>query len=135
MVIVWPINLNVSCKLHMYSLQRTWPPPGPCLPKRIGNMHPHNYYNNVDWWFSSRVLTLHSVVAGSISSGRDHDIYCWRDLIRSKQLSSVSVCCAQVFAGFSGHGNSIHNIICLLKKKQHLIHNSKLITNKSEQRR
>ena len=48
------------------------------------------------------------MVAGSISN---------RDLIRSKQLSSVSVCRAQVFVGFSGHGNSIHNIIPLLKKE------------------
>ena len=31
-VIVWPINLNVSCKLHLYSLQRTWLLPGPYLP-------------------------------------------------------------------------------------------------------
>ena len=45
MVIAQPINLNMSCKLHPYSLQRTWSPPGPCLPRRIGNMHPHNYYN------------------------------------------------------------------------------------------
>ena len=27
MVIAWPINLNVSCKLHLYSLQRTWSSP------------------------------------------------------------------------------------------------------------
>ena len=39
-------------------------------------------------------------------------------LLRSKQLSSVSVCRAKVFAGFSGHGNSIHNIIPLLKKRK-----------------
>ena len=65
-----------------------------------------------------RVWVLHSVVAGSISSGGDHGIRCWWDLIRSKQLSSFSVWRAQVFAGFSGHGNSIHNIIILLKKKK-----------------
>ena len=41
MVIVRPIN--VSCKLHLYSLQRT--PPGPGLPKRIGNTYPRNYHN------------------------------------------------------------------------------------------
>ena len=41
----------------------------------------------------------------------------WWDLIRSKQLSSVHVCRAWVFAGFSGHGNSIHNILPLLKKE------------------
>ena len=52
---------------------------------------------------------LHSVVAGSISSEEDHGILCWWDLIRSKQLLSVSVCHAQVFAEFSGRGNSIHN--------------------------
>ena len=35
----------------------------------------------------------------------------------SKQLSSVSICRAQVFAGFSGHGDSIHNVIPLLIKE------------------
>ena len=45
MVIAWPINLNVSCKLHLYSLQRTQSPPGPCLPRRIGDIYPHNYHN------------------------------------------------------------------------------------------
>ena len=39
----------------------------------------------------------------------EHGILCWWDLIRSKQLSSVSVCRAEVFARFSGHSNSIHN--------------------------
>ena len=37
--------LNASCKLHLYSLQRTRSPPGPLLPRRIGNTHPRNYYN------------------------------------------------------------------------------------------
>ena len=63
----------------------------------------------MNWWLSGRVSALHSVVAGSISSGGDHGIHCWWDLIRLKQLSSVSVCRTQVFAGFSGHGNSIHD--------------------------
>ena len=45
MVIARPINLNVSCKLHPYSLQRTWSPPGPRLPRRIGNTHLRNFYN------------------------------------------------------------------------------------------
>ena len=62
----------------------------------------------MDWWFSCRISALQSVVAVSISNGRDRGILCWWDLIRSKQLSCVSVCRAQVFAGFSG--NSIHNI-------------------------
>ena len=31
MVIAWPIYLNVSCKLLLYSLQRTQSPPGPCI--------------------------------------------------------------------------------------------------------
>ena len=49
-----------------------------------------------------RVSVLHSVVASSISSGRDHGIHCWWDQIRSKQLSIGSICRVQVFAGFSG---------------------------------
>ena len=47
---------------------------------------------DMDWWLSCRVLALQSVVAGSISSGGDHSIHSWWDLIRLKQLSSVSVC-------------------------------------------
>ena len=42
-VIVRPINMNVSCKLHPYCLQRTQSPPGPRLPRRIGNTYPHYY--------------------------------------------------------------------------------------------
>ena len=45
MVIARPINLNVSGKLHPYSLQRTRLPPGPRLPRRIENMHSSNWYN------------------------------------------------------------------------------------------
>ena len=37
-----------------------------------------------------------------VFSGGDHGIHCWWDLIRSKQLSSGSVCRAQVFAGVYG---------------------------------
>ena len=70
---------------------------------------------DMDWWLSGRVLPLQSVVTGLISSGGDHGIRCWWDRIRSKQLSSISVYCAQVFAGFSARVNSIHSIIPLLK--------------------
>ena len=35
----------------------------------------------------------------------------------SKQLFSLLVSRVQVFTGFSGHGNSIYNIIPLLKKE------------------
>ena len=45
MVIALLINLNVSCKLHPYSSQRTRLPPGPRLPKGIRNTHLFNYYN------------------------------------------------------------------------------------------
>ena len=76
---------------------------------------------DLDGWLSDRVSTLQSVVAGSIPSGGDHGIHSWRDLIRSKQLSSGSVCRALVYAGFSGHGNSIHNLIPLLKKNRKCI--------------
>ena len=55
---------------------------------------------------------LQSVVAGSISG-----FHSWWDLIRSKQLSSILVNHAQVFAGLSGHGYSVHNIIPLHKKE------------------
>ena len=72
------------------------------------------------------VSALYSVVAGSISSGGDHSLHCGWDLISSKQLSSVSVCCVQVFAGFSGHGNSIHNIILLLEKEN--VHPGKVVS-------
>ena len=72
---------------------------------------------DVDWWLCGRVSALHSVVAGSISSRGDHGIHCWWDLIRSKQLSNVSMCHVQIFAGFSGHGNTILYIIPQLKKE------------------
>ena len=85
---------------------------------------------DVDWWLSGRVYALHSVVTGLISSGRDHGIYTWWDLIRSKQQSSVSVCHAQVFGGFSGRDDSIHNIIPLLKKEN--IHQIDLFENYSD---
>ena len=61
-------------------------------------------------WKNKQIINKLSVVAGSISSGGDHGIHCWWDLIRSKQLSSVPVYRACVFGRFSGHGNSIHNI-------------------------
>ena len=47
---------------------------------------------DVDQWLSVRVSALRSVVTGSISSGADHGIHCWWDLIRSKQLFSGFVC-------------------------------------------
>ena len=37
MVFARPINLNVFCKLHPYSLQRNRSPPGPHIPQRIRN--------------------------------------------------------------------------------------------------
>ena len=42
---VTSIDLNVSCKLHPYSLQWTRSPPGPRLPKRIRNTHLRNYHD------------------------------------------------------------------------------------------
>ena len=55
MVIARPLDLNVSCKLHLYSLQRTRSPPEPRLPKRIRNTHPRNYYDlrgkDIDLYF------------------------------------------------------------------------------------
>ena len=53
-VIAWPVNLNVSCKLHLYPLQRTGSPPGPRLPKTIRNTHPRNYYD-----LKSKDINLH----------------------------------------------------------------------------
>ena len=46
MVIARPNNLNVSCKLHPYSFQRTRSPHhGPRLPKKLRNTHRRNYYD------------------------------------------------------------------------------------------
>ena len=69
------------------------------------------------WCVSLIVSVLHSAVAGLISSGGDHGLHYWWDLISSKQQSSISIRRAQVFTGFSSHGNLIHNIIPLLKKE------------------
>ena len=70
---------DASCKWHLYSY------------RRHGHLQGHG-----------------SVVTDSVSSGRDHSTHCWWDLIRSKQLSSGTVCHARVLAGFSGHGNSFY---------------------------
>ena len=98
------------------------------------------YDNSLIWrrlyamWTSGSVVEFsapHSVVVPSISNGVDHGIYRWWDLIRSKQLFSVSVCRMQclldfrvmvilfiidfslislvLIALFSCHGNSIYN--------------------------
>ena len=45
MVTARPINLNVSCTLYPYSLQRTQSLPGPRLPKTIRKTHLCNYYD------------------------------------------------------------------------------------------
>ena len=45
MVIVRLINLNMSCKLHPFSLQRTRWSPGPRLDKRFRNTHLRKYYD------------------------------------------------------------------------------------------
>ena len=72
MVIAQPINLNVSCKLHPYYLQKTRSPPGPRLPRMIGNTHPRNYYilkgKNIDAHFLLKgeelYCELHSAFCG-----------------------------------------------------------------------
>ena len=46
----------------------------------------------MDWCLSVRVLAQNSLITGSISRGGNHNILCWWDLIKPKQLSSVSVC-------------------------------------------
>ena len=48
--------------------------------------------------------------------GEDLGINYWRDLIESKQLPGASECPVQVFAGFSGHSNSIYNILNTYKE-------------------
>ena len=72
----------------------------------------------VGWWSEAefRLCILQSLVR-SLVRGGDHSMHCWWNLISSKQLSSVSVSRAKVFARFSGHGNSIYNIIPLLERK------------------
>ena len=45
MLIARPNNLNVFCKLHPNTFQRTRsPPPRPCLPMKLRNTHLRNYY-------------------------------------------------------------------------------------------
>ena len=56
MVIARLINLNVSCKLHLYSLQRTRSPPRPRLSEGIRNMHLRNYYNLCAIWTDGSVV-------------------------------------------------------------------------------
>ena len=84
----------MSCKLHLYSYR--------------GHSHLQGHQS-----------TLHTSNAKLTSHGNfTANILCWWDLIRSEQLFSVSVCCMEMFARFSGHSNSIHTIIPLLRKKR-----------------
>ena len=49
-------------------------------------------WSNVSWRNVCRInksWLLHTVVVGSISSGRGHGVHCWWDPIRSKQLFSA----------------------------------------------
>ena len=91
---------RVLCKEYGCDLQDTF--------RLIGRAIAVTRWFGIACALSGRVLVLRSVVAGSISTGGDHDIHCWWDLIRSKQLSGGSVCRVQVFAGFSGHVNSVY---------------------------
>ena len=78
-------------------------------------------------WIDGQCYSFGTVVAGSISSGEDPGIHYWWDLIRSTQLSSVSIWGAQVFARFSGHDNSIHNIIPLFEKNKNVLSNTNIL--------
>ena len=108
----------------MYSLQRTWPPQDTFrLISRAVTMISWFGISCVPWELLAQRLSFGSVVTGSICrGGRYHGLHCWWDLIRPKKLSSVSVCPAQVFAGFSGHGNSNHNIIHVVKNEKKNVH-------------
>ena len=57
-----------------------------------------NWFGNARVWYGP--MALHSVIAGSISSGGDQNIHYWWDLKRSKQLFSVSVCHTQCLPVF-----------------------------------
>ena len=63
MVIARPTSLNLSCKLQPYSLQGTWSPPRPRLPKKIRNIYSRNYYDlkgmDIDVYFSFLVEELY----------------------------------------------------------------------------
>ena len=50
MVIARPINLNVSYKLHPYSLQKTRSSPEPCIPKSIRNTAICGCWFGLQWW-------------------------------------------------------------------------------------
>ena len=65
--------------------------------------------------------TAVSTLLGLISSVYlDHGIHCWWDPIRSKQLSSISVCRAQEFARFFGHSNvRLIGILLVLRRPNH----------------
>ena len=55
---------------------------------------------DVDQWLRGRFSALPSVVTCSISSRRDHSIHCWWYIVRSKQLSCVSICRTQGLPDF-----------------------------------
>ena len=67
----------MSCKLHMYSLQRTRLPLGPRLPKRIRNTLPHNYYDLKGklyiflWFFFKLTNYIVNWITTTRKSGKD----------------------------------------------------------------
>ena len=65
-----------------------------------------NLASSVDRWsvVEFRLCILWSLVRSPMG-----EIHCWWNVIRSKQLSSGSLCHTKVFAGVSGRGISIYN--------------------------
>ena len=122
MATAWSIYVNVSCKLHPYSLKRTRSPPGPCLPKRIRSTHLRHYFYlkgdviDVHFLFLSRGIIFwiklpwpenlantcarHTKPLVRSPLRGYHGIHSWLDLIRSKKLFSGSICCTQCLPDF-----------------------------------
>ena len=131
----WPENLANTYMRHRETLDSCFnlirshqqcytviaPATTECRAKTLPLSHQPSSHTNDAKSTSHGNCVANSVVACSITVQ-----HCWWDLIRLKQLSSVSLCRMQVFTGFSGHGNSIHNIILLLKKEKVHLHYSSL---------
>ena len=126
MAIAWPINLNVSWKLHSYSLQRTRSHPGTLFPKRIRKTHPHNYYNHNGKKIDVHLLELyskfncHSVVTRSISTEGDHRVNYWWHRILSKQMPVVPYVARKCLPDFLVMKTVYHTIPLLKKENVHL---------------
>ena len=116
---------------YVFTLQRTRPPLGLCLPKSVlcfridyrlscgcaflpCLVHLASLMCAMNWRPICRFWFLHSRVADSISRGGDHGMHCWWRSNKVETVVQCSVCRMWVFAGFSGNPCEQHGIMMMM---------------------